>query len=1489
MASKEEVFSFLDDINSGDSILEATANSYGVPSCIINFTKDALALLPSSVVNAVKKSTIDGKDVSDNWIKTQLNKVSFLKGIFEFDTTTGRIVLVSNSWEDSNNVTDAISVLAGFKQNYDTLSEQYDDIKDCLVQFEEVLNSKGSSNSGDLNDSTKKKLEATIEFSSAAEKLINDIDDVLASRLLDPSLEPSFTDGQEDPGLVQDEIFRLIYGPPLTSKGQYVLTSDGLYYDSQTGGLDPVNLAISGIVAPGDVWKYDYDPNLGGRGDSISLKELSLYTNNIFDPDIIDDSVGIKQFYDGDTTLQILIQQRDKQLSDLSGILANHQTSYGDNSPITINHRESIITAAAKHNSVVDKRKKQIEVYVKVPQIYGDGNSIVSPGTVPINDFSLLEEYNVAVDLEKQKSLIFKQAEVDGIVLPINPVFVVPSEKSDSISYNHLNVPRVGIESIVAEGASSAPVLSLTDGISKDGLIAIYNFLETKNTTPSGLEFNATNSFGTNKYNNAQLAAPNAQGVFKRGLGIPYLEGIAKNNSTNITAASGMGSFYKLPDTKEFRELTYGKEGFTVEFWAHIPDLTSSSSWSDGDLSSLTRCVLACDNVGSKDGVSALDNFGDARDLDYLELDSGDQFVQGMVIGFTRDRRITQDLGYINTNSGNNVNRAQFFIAPTQSRDLSSASWINSSDCLQGTTYYGHSADLSSTSTGGKSFSDVNDEFVMCTVTVDPINNTTSLYADGELVSQSTVTASFGKAPKETINLPSRHKENSFEYSEDTTDAPSTLHGGPKLNNFYTPWIVGGGYTDGMASYNNFLGGDRGGNNSSLNGHVGSMRFYSRPISAEEVLANYKTQQGFFKNIDLDDTLTLTPKFSDKYYGPPNETNTTSHYFDLYEAKTKLRGGNPTFVYFFPGGGIGGSKDLLSDYRIKSMIDHDINVVTINYRLLNSTGELSDFNTFPVKYPWLVAGEGFGSTNDSSGALLPTPEAGTTKPPLTLSGGPDTTNFISSWHDGSRIIQHLKYYSTRYGIDSDKIIIAGASFGAVIANWITWAPDLSATPAQTNDPVLWESTKVYAGVFESTAFDLESYQQSEQFIGINSKGHGHSAGKTIYDMSGSVYVPSGSPVTNRVGIQTSSSEFASGFKSSGLDALEPATKYTLGTLMHNRGGGLAGVPGLWETYDSSANFSDWSSLPAMRQHYEQQGMPWSTRVWWSGDNHSVSSGDLGPVAHGVDHLTFGKTSNSDIPVFYNSQYASLSSVNADAAADWKVILSDAAMLTLSGAGVNILGGGNAGVSSNETVGEYMDGISQLSALRLSYDAIPSVSALMNVSGFEWPSPNAGTSNEWDVERINDNFGGSGRVLNPRINIDLSGPGPVTYQETSSVGNGGMWESKAFTPDVHDPMFGVNAVSKLKGEYLTGVHTTLTSSIHYSPDTYLVAGAESLLAAKYLTTPTNSLGTSNITFEDLMNNEYTAWMVKVLAEDIVHYEQYIDTLPVLVEGSDKVIT
>ena len=368
--------------------------------------------------------------------------------------------------------------------------------------------------------------------------------------------------------------------------------------------------------------------------------------------------------------------------------------------------------------------------------------------------------------------------------------------------------------------------------------------------TPSSTDFNVTNCAVSNTYNNAKLVAPNNKNVFFSGLGIPYLEGVVKNKSTNTATASSLGSFVRLPDTTEFRDLTYSAAGFTMECWVHIPNiLDGATSWLSGTTSSLTKVLLGCENVGVKDGVSAFDHNGDLRGLDFLENNKGGEFVRGMLCGFSRDRRITQASGgfSIDNESNNPVSSLSFFVAPTQARDTSSASFINNDDCQDYETFFKMKVDLSSFDAA---IGNVSSQFVLLDLVVSPLDNSITVYADGSSLVTSSISSLMGGTPLVNIGLPSFKKLNSFEYAPSTVDAPTTLHEGPKLNPFYTPWIVGGGYTDGMYKYGNFLGGgDTGGIISGLRGHIGSLKFYSKPLNKQEVLQNYKAQQGFFKSI----------------------------------------------------------------------------------------------------------------------------------------------------------------------------------------------------------------------------------------------------------------------------------------------------------------------------------------------------------------------------------------------------------------------------------------------------------------------------------------------------------------------------------------------------------------------------------------------------------------------------------------------------------------
>jgi hypothetical protein len=151
------------------------------------------------------------------------------------------------------------------------------------------------------------------------------------------------------------------------------------------------------------------------------------------------------------------------------------------------------------------------------------------------------------------------------------------------------------------------------------------------------------------------------------------------------------------------------------------------------------------------------------------------------------------------------------------------------------------------------SFSSCQNQFCHVAITLDPVNDEIKFYLDGVNTTTSSLSYVFGIPKYSMPNIPTFRRGNTFEYSTSTVNqsCPDELKYGPKLDRYFTPWIVGGGYTDGMYQYGNFLGGQYGGVRSGLNGYLGSLKFYSRPLSASEIINNYKAHEGFFKNINI--------------------------------------------------------------------------------------------------------------------------------------------------------------------------------------------------------------------------------------------------------------------------------------------------------------------------------------------------------------------------------------------------------------------------------------------------------------------------------------------------------------------------------------------------------------------------------------------------------------------------------------------------------------
>ena len=866
-------------LGEGSDPIDAFSIAFGVPQCLIDIGKSAaLAFMPSSMILSISDQVQKGRDCASKEV-TDLKKALLLQfGFFEFETESGtyrfksdfsKVGMDSDAMKTIHQFDGFASSLGWALQhgqdiytNYKNIEGDINAISDCLDTYNTFLKlNKGPSSqlakAQDPNYAQNTfgiemaKMQESVAFIKNADIVIGNCREVIISRLNDPSLEPQFSDSSfvsgtgfntaENQVSIGEPIFRLVFGPPKSKTGQFLLSIDGLYYDSQSGGLPEV----TGDVALDQAYKFEQDPNLGGKGMAISQKVLNTYINTIFDLTKIDESQSLQVQYDADHFLSVLKGQKSKNIDDLNNQITLATTLYG-NDAVVINLKQSLNSVIAKHDAKINKRKKQIEVAVKAPYIFGKGVPFAL-GEIPINDFSYLKDINLSVAFDHQKKLAFKQGEVSGIILPLNPIFVKAAEAENVVHMNHLIVTPVGTGAIIYDSDNldtETTVLSLNDKIIKNGLFAIYNFLEGETVPVNSYKNLVLNCASVNNYNNAQLIANYTSSVFDRGLGIPYLQGIV-NLNPNTGGISSLGSFCRLPDSTEFQNLGYGREGFTFESWVHIPGFDTTSVYSDEQHSWGTECynklLLACENNG---GIF------EGIDADTAPYNNNSDIVKGMVLGFTRDRQITQGLSPDDTSSNNSLDNVQFFIAPTRSVNTSDVGFVNKASvgaCTSGYEVLKCSIDCS-TVTNGVSLNDVSGSFIYITVTVDIESNEVRILCDGELMTVSSIQDVFGVPNGSSPRVPSFRESNSFEYSLNSTES-YIFTNGPKVNGFFTPWILGGGWTDGIANYG-FMG-SRSGKKSGLGGYVGSVKFYNKPLTKEETISNFNAQRGFFKNIEL--------------------------------------------------------------------------------------------------------------------------------------------------------------------------------------------------------------------------------------------------------------------------------------------------------------------------------------------------------------------------------------------------------------------------------------------------------------------------------------------------------------------------------------------------------------------------------------------------------------------------------------------------------------
>lgn len=759
-------------------------------------------------------------------------------------------------------------------------------------------------------------------------------------------------------------VFDTVFGPPVSTEGKFILSEDGIYYDSRTGSIPYVTARAIDAAS----WQLRYEANRGGRGQMYTQDSTLRFADTILSDAYENETPKVLDFYKYDDILVNLTNDRDLQVRDVKGKVADLiAMGYDASSAIVRNYEESYASVAHTYDRKIKKRKKQLQIAAlfgpfgvtppgdprgeglffreskenqsslidsicgsdnKFQQVTfsGASNSVTIEfiPRIPVNDFSYLKEIGLIPELESQKQVMLHSSDLDDTTAPIVPVFLEqgPGAKFEAIpelalspygTADFVNTSGDTAASAVASSTLSgiAPYLrTLDDGIVTDSLVVCYNFLESKApTTPGSNDYEVKNYVDNGYPLNAKMVGL-ASSIFVSGISIPYLTGSLYRPGDKYGvryAHLPYGSYVRLPNN--FREKTpypasqpidnlmYNPRGWSMDFWVYAPDLYTGMTRDHR-----YKLVAANENCGDPVSNNFTTSIFTAANIDDQQGLNRRYRTKGMLIGF-------RDKGEPNTAVSAGL---EFVVLPTVAQNnpewgqsvmiAESVSGDGSSESCR--SELGFKVPASSTTESGYSIADASSAFTHYNVVCDIATDSISLFVNGEFLASGNTSVLFDKKPGVPLQIPSRITEG--HHQDDTGVFGENLYTGELPDTpIFTPWILGGGFTDGIAespftlpgavpettrpgflgtntntSYFSSLAVDKGSGppgqhsviggpsdavaglggyvksgvdyelaRSGLDGHLGSFKMYSKPLSKLEVAKNYNAQSPFFSGI----------------------------------------------------------------------------------------------------------------------------------------------------------------------------------------------------------------------------------------------------------------------------------------------------------------------------------------------------------------------------------------------------------------------------------------------------------------------------------------------------------------------------------------------------------------------------------------------------------------------------------------------------------------